>query len=204
MTEAFIHGFVLAFGLILPLGVQNVFVFNQGAAQKTLMRAFPVILTASVCDTLLILSAVMGVSLLVLNLAWFKVILSVLGFLFLSYMGWVTWRSTSFKQDENKKRILSPKKQILFAVTVSLLNPHAILDTVGVIGTSSVHYSGSEKWFFVFAAILVSWVWFFGLAAAGRILGKIDQSGQWLHSLNKASAIIMWGAAVYLGVLLLG
>ncbi len=31
MSEAIIHGIILAFGLIIPLGVQNVFVFNQGA-----------------------------------------------------------------------------------------------------------------------------------------------------------------------------
>lgn len=30
MTEAIVHGMILAFGLILPLGVQNIFVFNQG------------------------------------------------------------------------------------------------------------------------------------------------------------------------------
>ncbi len=33
LIEAIIHGVILAFGLILPLGVQNVFVFNQGAIQ---------------------------------------------------------------------------------------------------------------------------------------------------------------------------
>lgn len=31
MSIAIIHGIVLAFGLILPLGAQNVFVFQQGA-----------------------------------------------------------------------------------------------------------------------------------------------------------------------------
>ena len=35
MTEAILHGIILAFGLIVPLGVQNVFVFNQGALQPT-------------------------------------------------------------------------------------------------------------------------------------------------------------------------
>ncbi|EZP76963.1 lysine exporter protein LysE/YggA [Parageobacillus genomosp. 1] len=30
MLTAFIHGFILALGLILPLGAQNVFVFPQG------------------------------------------------------------------------------------------------------------------------------------------------------------------------------
>ncbi|AKP77163.1 arginine exporter protein [Priestia megaterium Q3] len=31
MFTVVIHALLLAFGLILPLGVQNVFVFNQGA-----------------------------------------------------------------------------------------------------------------------------------------------------------------------------
>ncbi|TMZ55245.1 amino acid transporter, partial [Klebsiella pneumoniae] len=62
MIAAFLHGIVLAFGLILPLGTQNVFVFNQGASQPKFRGAVPVILTASLCDTLLILLAVVGVS----------------------------------------------------------------------------------------------------------------------------------------------
>jgi L-lysine exporter family protein LysE/ArgO len=41
---AFIHGFVLALGLILPLGVQNVFIFNQGAVQPRFYKALPAIL----------------------------------------------------------------------------------------------------------------------------------------------------------------
>lgn len=32
MLAALLHGIALAFGLILPLGAQNVFVFNQGLA----------------------------------------------------------------------------------------------------------------------------------------------------------------------------
>ena len=30
MSRAFFHGFILALGLILPLGVQNLFVLQQG------------------------------------------------------------------------------------------------------------------------------------------------------------------------------
>lgn len=64
MLQAALHGFILAFGLILPLGVQNIFVFNQGAVQPRFSRVLPVILTASVCDTLLITLAVAGFRLL--------------------------------------------------------------------------------------------------------------------------------------------
>ena len=49
--SAFIHGYLLSFGLILPLSSQNVFVFSQGAPQPQLRRALPVVLTAALPDT---------------------------------------------------------------------------------------------------------------------------------------------------------
>ena len=70
MSEAFLHGIILSFGLIIPLGVQNVFVFNQGASQSTLLQAAPVVITAAICDTILILVAVQGVSLVLLTFSW--------------------------------------------------------------------------------------------------------------------------------------
>jgi L-lysine exporter family protein LysE/ArgO len=197
MLEAIIHGIILAFGLILPLGVQNVFVFNQGASQPKFVRALPVIITASICDTLLISIAVLGVSVVVLGSYWIKTFLFVIGILFLLYMGIVVWR-TKPHNEQKPGLSLPPKKQISFALSVSLLNPHAILDTVGVIGTSSVKYIGNDKVAFAVACIVVSWVWFAGLGITGRMIGKMDKSGGYLTVLNKISAIFMWGTAVYI------
>lgn len=80
--EAFLHGIILAFGLILPLGVQNVFVFSQGATQPTLLRALPAGVTAAICDTLLILLAVFGLSLIVLQFEWLRITLMTIGIIF--------------------------------------------------------------------------------------------------------------------------
>ena len=49
MLQPLIHGLLLALGLILPLGAQNVFVFNQ--ANQKISKALPVIITAGLCDT---------------------------------------------------------------------------------------------------------------------------------------------------------
>ncbi|MDF2682432.1 MAG: amino acid transporter [Brevibacillus sp.] len=197
MIEAMLHGFILAFGLILPLGAQNVFIFNQGAVQPKLWRAIPVVITAAICDALLILLAVLGVSLVVLTVAWLKTVLYAVGVCFLLYMGFLTWRNKPSVASEDAERF-SPKRQVMFAASVSLLNPHAILDTIGVIGTSSLSYTGGEKWGFAIACILVSCIWFFSLCLAGRMIGRLDQSGTLLRGLNLASAIIMWGVAAYM------
>lgn len=196
MLTAFINGFILAFGLIIPLGVQNIFVFNQGATQNRFILALPGVLTAALCDTLLITLAVLGVSLIVLELAWLKTTILVIGFFFLLYMGWATWKSKIGKLKGPTP--LSPKKQIGFALSVSLLNPHAIIDTIAVIGSNSLNYSGYAKWSFTWACILVSFAWFFCLAIAGRTMHKLDQSGTWLNTINKFSALIIWSVALYM------
>ncbi|OYD07320.1 LysE/ArgO family amino acid transporter [Paludifilum halophilum] len=199
MIQAFIHGFLLAFGLVMPLGIQNVFVFNQGAAHKNWLRAIPAIATASVCDGALILLAVTGVSLIVLQFAWLKTLLYGFGFFFLIFIGYSLWKSAAETSSPEKEAGFSPRRQILFAASASLLNPHAILDTIGVIGTSSLGYEGREKWVFTAACILVSCIWFILLAAAGRLTGSLDRSGHLLTRLNQASALLIWGIALYMG-----
>ncbi|NUC18676.1 amino acid transporter [Bacillus mycoides] len=197
MSEAIIHGIILAFGLIIPLGVQNVFVFNQGASQPNIWRAAPVVLTASICDTLLILIAVQGVSLVLLTFSWLTTTLYMIGFFFLMYMGLVIWRSDS-SNDVKQEKSMPLKNQIIFAASVSLLNPHAILDTIGVIGTNSIQYIGSEKWAFTFATIIVSWIWFISLAFAGKFLKGFDSTGKTIIVLNKISGLLIWGVALYM------
>jgi L-lysine exporter family protein LysE/ArgO len=113
MLIAMVHGFILAFGLIFPLGVQNVFIFNQGVTQPRLTRALPVIITASLCDTFLILIAVMGVSVIVFGVPLIKISLLIVGILFLIYMGYVTWKS-ELGNDFSVEKALSPKNQIIF------------------------------------------------------------------------------------------
>ena len=196
MIDAFIYGAILALGLIVPLGVQNIFIFNQGATQPHFLRAMPSVFTAAVCDTALIILAVLGISLAVLTLPWLKTCIYIGGFFFLMIMGWVIWNSKPTTLAEKKP--LSIKHQIGFSASVSLLNPHALLDTVGVIGTNSLNFDGIEKWIFTIACIFVSFFWFIGLSIAGHFLHRFDQSKSWLAWINKLSALIIWSVAFYL------
>lgn len=188
-----IHAMVLAFGLILPLGVQNVFIFNQGMSQRSYSRALPAILTAGISDTLLIGAAVGGVSLILLQWPLLATVLYAGGSLFLLYMAWSIWRSSGPANDS--AAVLSAGRQIAFAASVSLLNPHALLDTVAVIGTSSLQYDGQARIYFAITAAAVSWVWFLGLAGAGRLIGRTDRTGQVSVFFNRLSAVVMVGMA---------
>ncbi|SDH67729.1 L-lysine exporter family protein LysE/ArgO [Alteribacillus persepolensis] len=196
MWEAFFHGFLLSAGLILPLGVQNLFVFNQGVTQPSLYRASPAVFTASICDTILILLAVLGTSFLVDQFLWLRDVLYVAGILFLLYISWVIWNDDPSNGAALKP--LSGKQQILFASSVSLLNPHAFLDTFGVIGTNSLLYDDIQQWMFTAASIGVSWLYFFLLAYSGRIIGKLDKHFTWRKRINKISAFMIMAIALYM------
>lgn len=194
MSEAVIHGFLLAIGLILPLGAQNVFVFNQGANQSKLIKAFPAVITAGVCDSILISLAVIGVSLVLMSLPLLQIVIYIIGLIFLLYMAWTLWNEAPdpIKQEGG----LSTTKQISFALSVSLLNPHAIMDTIGVIGTSASAYEGNNKFAFTLTCIFVSWIWFIFLALVGKSVGTIDKSGKLLVVINKLSSIIIIAVAI--------
>ena len=198
-VEPLIHGIILAFGLILPLGVQNVFVFNQGATHKKFTNAIPAVVTAGICDTLLIYMAVAGVSVIVFSFEWLKILLFGVGLFFLAYMGWIIWKDRPEVNGNTEGNRFSTRRQITFAASVSLLNPHAILDTIGVIGTSSLTYSGYDKWVFMIGCIVVSWIWFISLAVVGRKIGQFNGTGNFLKRINQISAIIIWIMAIYMG-----
>ncbi|WP_210135789.1 LysE family transporter [Staphylococcus sp. GDX8P80P] len=189
MIQAVIHGLLLAIGLILPLGAQNIFVFNQGANQTKFRHALPAVITAGLCDSLLIVLAVIGVSLILMSFPLLQIVVYIIGLVFLLYMAWSLWHEQSTQLDD--QRGISPAEQISFALSVSLLNPHAIMDTIGVIGTSASAYAGSEKIAFTIATISISWLWFIFLAIAGRSVGHFDKSGRLLIILNKISSIII-------------
>ncbi|WP_343310316.1 LysE family transporter [Bacillus atrophaeus] len=124
----------------------------------------------------------------------FETIMLTCRFLFLAYMGWVTWHSRP-DPDETQKNVFSAKKQAAFAATVSLLNPHAILDTVGVISTQSLPYTGLDKWLYT-RCLAWPFLGFIVLVLAVRIFKTLDTGGGLMIVLNKCSALVMRGAAI--------
>ncbi|NUL47318.1 amino acid transporter [Cellulosimicrobium funkei] len=71
------------------------------------------------------------------------------------------------------QRALAPAfTVVLTALSVSLLNPHAILDTVVMLGTIANSY-GAEKWMFAGGALTGSALWFLVLGLGVRALAPL-------------------------------
>lgn len=196
MLTAFLHGFILSAGLILPPGAQNVFLINQGANHKKFIHALPAVITAGLSDTLLIILSVAGVSLIILSIPTLQLAMYIIGFLFLSYMAISLWFTKPETAEAPVK--LTPYKQVAYALSVSLLNPHAILDTAGIIGTNSTAYTGSALVLFTFSCIAVSWIAFIILVLLGRLIGNFDSNGKITGYINKISAVVIFIIACFI------
>ncbi|MDP3426224.1 MAG: LysE family transporter, partial [Humidesulfovibrio sp.] len=88
---------------------------------------------------------------------------------------------------------------VLTALGVSLLNPHALLDTVVLIGGLSARLDASGRFSFGLGAALASACWFFSLSLGGRLLAPVlRRPGAW-RVLDALVCLTMWGLAAGLG-----
>jgi L-lysine exporter family protein LysE/ArgO len=83
------------------------------------------------------------------------------------------------------------------AVGVSVLNPHAILDTVGILGAAIAAQAANERVAFLVGAVCASWVWYGLLSTCASALRA------WLTPLVRLWIQRGSGLLIFAGVLVL-
>ncbi len=194
MVAPFAKGALLGMSLVLPLGPQNAFILHTGAKEKSWHRILPVVCMAGLCDALLIIAAVYG-SRWVGHIAPLKNLLVWVGILFLLWFGYKLLRDSSKEEAEADSLPLSLLKQLVFCATISILNPHAIIDTFVVIGAVAMEYSGIQKHWFGIGCIFIDCFWFIALALLGFFVKKMNKNRAIIKILNRISALIMFYVA---------
>lgn len=197
MTAAFLAGLALGLALIVPIGAQNVFVFGQGVALG-LPRALWAVLGAALCDTLLIVLGATGASALLDSVPGLRPAMLAAGALFLAYLGVKSLRAKP-SEFADEARSWSPVGVLRRTAAVSLLNPHAILDTVGVLGTAIAAQAAAARAVFAAGAVAASWAWFLLLASAATGLrhAMTKERRVWF---DRASGAVLLVFAVWLAV----
>src|SRR5699024_5719996 len=116
------------------------------------------------------------------SLPMLQIVIYCIGFIFLIYMAWTLWKEKP--QALDRYQSMSARKQIGFALSVSLLNPHAIMDTIGVIGMNAAIYEGTDKMFYTITTIIVSSCLFIFLPIAYRAVFHIHKSAPYIFISN--------------------
>lgn len=173
MTFApFFFGLTTGLSLIIAIGAQNAFVLRQGIRKE---HVFVTALVCALSDAALICAGVNGMGVLVERLPWLLTIARVGGFLFLAIYALFAFRR-SFKPEALKvsdsTRAATTLSIIGTTLALTWLNPHVYIDTVLLLGSIAISQGSGAPWFAV-GAITASFIWFFTLAYAARLLAPL-------------------------------
>jgi L-lysine exporter family protein LysE/ArgO len=97
-----------------------------------------------------------------------------IGIAFLAIFGVLAFRAPPEEEADEVKSVGRPLAMIAQTVGVSLFNPHAVLETVGVLGGAIAAQTAENRIEFACGVIAASWVWLlmvgFGALALQRRL----------------------------------
>jgi L-lysine exporter family protein LysE/ArgO len=164
--SSYLFGLLFGLATTLSVGVLSLVVMNQGLAAGYPRVLFGIV-TASLCDTLLIVLSAVGAS-TALTAPGSRKILICLGVVFLLLMGVRTLRSSP--QYGEIRGIARPTAMIVQAAGASLLNPHAILETVGILGAAIAAQGAGSRTEFAAGVVSASWVWFLAVGLGATML----------------------------------
>jgi L-lysine exporter family protein LysE/ArgO len=166
MVSVFIEGLLLQGSLIFALGAQNIFILESGLKRQNHVA---VSFTCYLCDFALIMIGVIGAGTLFTTFPEIKIIFGVLGVFFLFTYGYgkIRSRGEEFIFTESTDRPHDLKKNIMAAITFSVINPHAFIDGIVLIGGYSAKYDDlTLRISLGMGASTYSLLWFLALSTA--------------------------------------
>lgn len=191
MEKIFFEGFLLQGSLIFALGAQNLFVLESGLRRH---HHLTVSFVCFLCDFCLIMLGVAGAATLFTHFPEAKVVVGVLGVFFLLSYGVGKLKTNEeqiiLNQESHKEKNL--KKSIFSAISFSVLNPHAYLDGIVLIGGYSSKYSHLvSRLTLGMGAAICSWTWFLILSTASSRLMPFFQNPKRLRVLMSLSGVML-------------
>lgn len=195
-------GLTLGLGLIISLGPQNIFLIRQGIKKE---YAYVAALICALCDMLLIILSTLSISKLIMAYPIARILLISLGVLFLIaygaksiYLGIKQLKNPQHFEVHQASPRISLLRLLITAISFSLLNPHAIIDTMVMIGGVVSQYPEEERLLFVVGVITASFLWFTGVATISSYASKFLKNGKAWGVLEIVSGFIMLGFSLTL------
>ena len=199
MSSVFFSGFGVAAGLIMAIGAQNAHVLRQGLRREHVLLTVAV---SAVCDAGLILLGMAGIGPWIASSATAMAVAKVGGGVFLLWYGaraarsaWVGHAQT---MDTASSQALSRRQALAAAAGFSLLNPHAYLDTVVLIGAVGATQLEAARPVFTAGAIAASFSWFVLLGYGARLMAPLFRRPVAWRGLDSIVALTLWSIAASL------
>ncbi|WP_022941161.1 LysE/ArgO family amino acid transporter [Psychromonas hadalis] len=197
MVTTYFTGLILMATLIMPIGLQNAFVLNQG------IRKQHHLFVATFCafsDVLFMCVGVWGGARVFTAYPWLLVSITLLGALFMMVYGWQclqrAMRGGGVIETDKKQR--SFKMIVLACCAFTFLNPHVYIDTIVILGGFAANLVAEQRPFFVLGGISASFIWFYSLALLGAKFAPLLSRAKVQRIIDSVIGVMMWGLALTL------
>ncbi len=192
-----IKGFITMASLIVAIGVQNAFVLRQGVKHQSTFIAASICFG---CDVLMVGLGTAGLGSLFASSHRLSLLVAFGGAAFLAFYGLRSLLAAKKAKGLDLKIAdkASRAGTILTAFAVSLLNPHAILDTVVLVGGLAARYQGTARIACALGAVTASGAWFYSLAYGAKRLAPVLTKPKVWRVIDLVIGVMMLGLAISL------
>jgi len=156
---ALLSGMAIGFAFIAPIGMQNLYVFNN-AMNNTLRRALLYVGFVWFADATFSLAAYFGMGALINSNELLKLIVMIVGGFLVLYIGWSIMRSANNVQMGDGGTSLSPKAALISAFVVTWANPQALVDGSLMLGATRAKLPVADVWPFIIGVLIATATWF--------------------------------------------
>lgn len=156
---ALLSGMAIGFAFIAPIGMQNLYVFNN-AMNNTLKRAFLYVGFVWFADATFSLAAYFGMGAIINSNELLKLIVMIVGGLLVLYIGWAIFRSANSVEMGEKGTSLTPKAALISAFVVTWGNPQALVDGSLMLGATRAKLAEADVWPFIIGVLIATATWF--------------------------------------------
>ena len=188
-----LQGIALGVSLCFTLGPQSLFVLRQGMRRE---RALQVATICALADAAMILAGATGFGALLAAFPSFTRLAGWGSAALVVVYGAMQLTGTLLRGRQRgapPPALRAASRALAPAMAFSLLNPQVYLEMVGVVGSVALRFAEAERAVFALGVMLVSPLWFFGLAFAGRRLAALMRCKRTAFALDLATASVMLG-----------
>ncbi|GHD55657.1 LysE/ArgO family amino acid transporter [Jeongeupia chitinilytica] len=196
--SATLNGLMLSASLIMAIGAQNAFVLRQGIARQQLF------LTAFCCglwDLVMMGAGILGMGTLLAAAPGLQRWMALFGAAFVFWYGLGALRKalrpTTLAPDV-ARGIATPRAVFMATLGFSFLNPHALLDTIVLVGGIGAQQPADARPWFLLGAAGFSFIWFFSLTFAATRLTPLFRDPRAWRILDLLIALMMFAIALSL------
>ncbi|CAM4296133.1 LysE/ArgO family amino acid transporter [Weissella hellenica] len=164
-----IKGMMIGFAFVAPIGMQNLYVFNN-ALTNSFKRSLVYVLFVWTADSLFSLAAFFGMGAIISSVTWLRLLVMLIGGGLVIWIGWGILRSANTVQLNTTGNKLPVKQALITAFIVSWANPQALIDGSLLLGALRGTLDKNQVWPFIIGVIMATFIWFNTITIVMNIL----------------------------------